>query len=231
MPSAAPRYNLHMAFELFDRGGDLSIRYGNLPHWFQPGVTYFVTVRTDDSVSNELAARWRRQGTQWLLAYGIDPRTINWKIVLGQLPHGAQREFHRKFTAEFENYLDRGYGQCVLRQRPLADIVAESLLRFDGDRYHLGDFIVMPNHVHLLCCLIGKTEIESLCKSWKRFTAARINKAIGKSGRFWQKESFDHLVRSPEHFDHLRRYIADNPRRAKLRDQEFLHYCCPLKPQ
>ena len=30
--------------------------------------------------------------------------------------------------------------------------------------------------------------------------------------RFWREESFDHLVRTAEHFQAFRRYIADNPR-------------------
>jgi type I restriction enzyme R subunit len=109
----------------------------------------------------------------------------------------------------------------------LAAVVAESLHRFNDVRYRLGDYIVMPNHVHLLCCLLDGTAIEAQCKSWKRFTAREINARLGASGRFWQEESFDHLVRSPEQFDHFRAYIADNPSRANLKEGEFLHYRCP----
>ena len=124
-------------------------------------------------------------------------------------------------------YLDRGYGECVCRQPALAKIVATNLAHFDATRYHLGDYVVMPNHVHLLVCLLGATEIEGQCRSWKRFTAGKINRALGRSGRFWQEVSFDHLVRSPEQFDALRAYIADNPKRANLRAGEFLQYVCP----
>jgi type I restriction enzyme R subunit len=102
--------------------------------------------------------------------------------------------------------------------------VAENLHHFDGQRYHLGDFVVMPNHVHLIVCLIGTTDLEAQWYSWKRFTAGRINEILGRRGRFWHEECFDHLVRSPEQFDYFRRYIADNPKAAGLRERESLYW-------
>jgi type I restriction enzyme R subunit len=125
------------------------------------------------------------------------------------------------------DYLDRGYGACALRNQPAAELVAGALRHFDGDRYHLGDFVVMPNHVHLLVCLLGATEIEAQCQSWKKYSAGQINRLLGRSGRFWQEESFDHLVRSPEHFERLERYIAENPAKAGLPEGEYLHWVRP----
>lgn len=69
----------------------------------------------------------------------------------------------------------------------------------------------MPNHVHLLVGLIGSTDILDQWYSWKKFTAGKINKTLQESGRFWQEESFDHLVRSPEQFEAIQQYIAANP--------------------
>ncbi len=182
-------------FELFDPKAEFVVREGNLPHWYQPGVTYFVTFRTEDSVPQDLLRSWHSRRDAWLRQHGINPKLPTWKSALGQFPD-LEREYHLKFTREFMEYLDRGHGACVLRQPALSKIVADSLCRFDGERYLMGDFIVMPNHVHLLACLLGDTEIERQCKSWKRFTAAQINKALRCKGRFWQEESFDHLVRS-----------------------------------
>lgn len=53
----------------------------------------------------------------------------------------------------------------------------------------------------------------------------KINRLLGRKGRFWEKDAFDHLVRSPEEFERRRRYIAENPMAAGLRPGEFLHYC------
>ena len=86
--------------------------------------------------------------------------------------------------------LDKGLGACVMREPEISTIVADSLFHFDSDRYHLGDFVVMPNHVHLIVCLLGDTDIEVQCTSWKRFTAKRINQAVGTSGRFLAGRKF-----------------------------------------
>jgi len=117
-----------------------------------------------------------------------------------------------------------GHGACVLKRPETAQIVADSLMHFDRARYLMGDFVVMPNHVHLLVCLMGGTDLVDQCYSWKKFTATQINRVLGCRGEFWQNESFDHLVRSPEQFDLLRRYVARNPKEAKLREGDYLYY-------
>ena len=118
--------------------------------------------------------------------------------------------------------LDKGLGACVLRRPELSKIVADSLLYFNGDRYHIGDFVVMPNHVHLLVCLLGDTDLLKQCHSWKKFSAGKINKVIGKTGRFWQEKSFDHLVRSPEQFCAIQQYIRKNPSHLQNGDYFFV---------
>lgn len=115
----------------------------------------------------------------------------------------------------------------MLRDPGAAALVADALRHFDGERYALGDFVVMPNHVHLLVGLIGDTEIESQCKSWKSYSAREINLFTGRRGRLWQAESFDHLVRGPEQFERFRRYIAENPAKAGLNPGDYLHWIRP----
>ena len=86
------------------------------------------------------------------------------------------------------------------------------------------DFVVMPNHVHMLVVFPDDDSQLKQCESWKHFTAMKINKKLGRKHRFWQQDAFDHLVRSLEQFDYLRQYIADNPKKAKLRLGEYLVY-------
>jgi putative transposase len=210
-------------FEFFDRREGYRVHEGNLPHWYQPGVTYFVTFRTADSVPQGLLGDWHARRDDWLRRHEIDPSLPTWKSHLAQYCE-LEREFHALFTREFMEYLDRGYGACVLRQSQLAEIVADGLRHFDGQRYHIGDFVIMPNHVHSLVRLLGSTDIEQQCRSWKKFTAGQINHVLQRRGRFWQEESFDHLVRGPEQFKGLQRYIANNPQKAKLRDGQYYHY-------
>ena len=213
-----------MAFEFFDASMDLRITEGKLPHWFQPGVTYFITWRTDDSIPRDVLGLWLRRRDGWLRRHGIDPGQAHWSAKVDALPDRQQHEFHATFSREFLEYLDRGHGACVLKDGELAAIVARSLQHFDGERYTLSDFVVMPNHVHVLACLLGETDIKDQCCSWKKYTATKIHRATGGRGRFWHEESFDHLVRSPEHFERLRRVYCRQPPRGRPRTGEYLHW-------
>ncbi len=209
-------------FELFNPNGDLRISHGTLPHWFQAGATYFVTFRTEDSIPNDVADLWHRKRLDWLHRHGIDPKQPGWTERLEQQAGALLREYHDTFSREYLDSLDKGHGACVLRKRDCADIVAQSLKHFDNDRYHLGDFVVMPNHVHLLVGLLGTTDIEKQCFSWKKFSAGKLNKRLNRTGRFWQEESFDHLVRSADRFERLQIYIANNGPKAGLNPNEYL---------
>ena len=212
-------------FELFDPKSEFDVNYScNLPHWHQVGATYFITFRTDDSIPVSLARSWYRRRDDWLRRHGIDPQTSDWRKALNGLSRDSRQEFHETFSRQFLDYLDQGYGDCQLRKPDLARIVADSLLHFDGARYHMGDFVVMPNHVHLVVCILGDIEPEVHCYSWKKFTVTQINRRLGRKGRFWQEESFDHLIRNPDQFDAIRKYIANNPASAGLRVGEYYHY-------
>lgn len=94
----------------------------------------------------------------------------------------------------------------------------------DAGRYFLSDYVVMPNHVHVLVAFPAEEAMLNQCESWKHYTAQRINKILRRRGRFWQQDAFDHLVRSPEEFERLRQYIADNPVASRLQPGEYLHY-------
>jgi REP-associated tyrosine transposase len=216
-----------MGFELFHPERAVRITAGNLPHWYQPGVTYFITFRTEDSIPTELADVWYRRRADWLAGHGIRASEPGWKREFERLPEPLQDEFHREFSREFMEYLDRGLGECVLQRPELAVEVARALLHFDAKRYEMGDFVVMPNHVHLLVCLTGSTDLEQQCYSWKKYSAREINRRLGRKGRFWQEESFDHLVRSPKQFEAFRTYIAANPTKAGLTAGQYRHYVRP----
>jgi REP element-mobilizing transposase RayT len=212
-----------MSFNLFDPDQDTTVQYGRLPHWYQPGITYFITFRTADSVPKAVMDDWQGRRRAWLRE-----RELPEAATAADLPAAVRREYHRVFSAEFLGYLDHGYGECVLKRPELAKIVLDALLHFDGDRYDVAEAVVMPNHVHALVGLLGATDLQSQCKSWKHYTAVRINRRLSWRGEFWQVESFDHAVRTPEAFGRFRWYIAENPHRAGLREGEYLRYSKPI---
>ena len=71
--------------------------------------------------------------------------------------------------------LDECLGACVLKRPKLSQVVADSLLHFDGQQYVVSDFVVMPNHVHVLAQFREEGQAERRCRAWKHFTALRIN--------------------------------------------------------
>ena len=82
-----------MPFELFNPDGELRVTRGNLPHWYQPGATYFITFRTADSLPNEVADLWYRRRNDWLQRHGINPKTKSWQAALRRLSDRLQNEF------------------------------------------------------------------------------------------------------------------------------------------
>lgn len=208
---------------MFDPAQSCAIFERRLPHWSQAGALSFITWRTWDSLPKTVLERWLTERDEWLGKHGIGPAT-DWSKQLQSLDVAAQNQVREFISDRWNELLDSCFGACVFRQRELSRIVENSLQHFDGDRYELTDFIIMPNHVHLLVAFPDERSMLEQCDSWKHFTATQINRRLCRSGRFWQQDSFDHLVRSVEQFEFLRRYIAENPKRAKLRPGEFVHW-------
>ena len=211
-------------FNYFDPDQEYSVTYGDLPHWEQEGATQFVTFRTSDSIPISLMKQWKREREHWLAIKTKNDSPMPWFEKHKLLSAKQKLQFSRVFRHKHELELDKNHGECLLRQRIYGQIVADALIHFDGQRYHLGDFVVMPNHVHVLVCLFPSVRLREQCYSWKRFTSGKINKLRGCGGKFWQTESFDHLVRDLEKFYVFQKYIRENPIRAGLSKHEFIHY-------
>jgi putative transposase len=213
-----------VVFGVFDRDADIDISARNLPHWFQPGVATFITFRTSDSMPKQVVDAWQCKLCRWLRDHGIEIEGPPPPKDLTKLPSSLRSEYLKYRSQLWHGSLDACHGECVLRNRELAEIVVESLRHFDGDRYHLDCAIVMPNHVHLLVQFNPPTTCCHQCDSWLHFTAHRINRRLGRRGSFWQSESFDHLVRSADQFAYLQRYIARNGIAANLPPSHYLYW-------
>ena len=209
---------------LFDPDAEVFLVERNLPHWSQAGAMAFITWRTHDSMPRQVLEQWFDDRTRLLQSHGINPGTHDWQEKLLRLDRPVARKILDILWNRWHDALDSGYGACVLRQRESAAIVSESLRHFDDSRYVLLDFVVMPNHVHLIASFPGEQAMLQQCESWKHFTATQINRRLGVKGRFWQQEAFDHLIRTEKQFQYLRQYIANNPKKAGLGANESVHY-------
>ncbi|HJW38209.1 MAG TPA: MqnA/MqnD/SBP family protein [Candidatus Udaeobacter sp.] len=197
-------------FHAFDEHGDLRRTTRNLPHWEQEGATYFVTFRLADAVPAQLATQWREELDTWR-KFHPEPWDSATAVV-----------YRRRFLQSREDWLDQGHGSCVLRNSNTAHIVAEALCFFEGQRYHLDAFVLMPNHVHVLVQPLPGFRLSEIVHSWKSYTARKINKALDRSGALWMQESFDRIVRDWDSLVRYRAYIAKNPEKARLRPGEFI---------
>lgn len=102
-------------------------------------------------------------------------------------------------------------GSCVLGRADCAKVVQDALLSFEGSRYHLVAWCIMPNHVHVLAAPLQGHKLSSILHSWKSYTAVEINRLLGRKGALWERESFDHILRSAEHLEWFKEYIEKNP--------------------
>ena len=180
-----------------------------LPHWSQAGRVCFVTFRLADSIPAARAAELRRERQAWCQAHPEPYTPAQW------------REYHTLFSARVEQWLDQCSGSCVLGDPLCAQVVADAMDVFEGRRYRLDQWVIMPNHVHVLVTPSGRFTLEAVLQGWKSFTSHAINRLLGRHGRLWQGESFDHIVRSAAHLERFRQYIRDNPAKAG----RFRHLC------
>jgi len=115
-----------------------------------------------------------------------------------------------------DRYLDQGYGACYLRDVVIAKMVQDSLLKYDGERYNLFSWCIMPNHEHSLMKRFEHTTLEKIMQAHKSYTSHEANELLNRKGSFWMKEYYDREIRNQDHFYNARRYIENNPVKARL---------------
>ena len=170
---------------------------GYLPHWDIPGSTQAITYRLADALPTEVLRR--------LLAEAP------------LRPDGSTDEHAAR--ARMERWLDAGHGSCILARPEIATLVRDAWRHHDGERYRLIAWVIMPNHVHVAIRLLGRTSLTEVVRSWKTWTARRINELLGTHGQVWQEDYWDRLVRDEGHLWSVLRYIERNPVDAGLVDE------------
>jgi hypothetical protein len=178
-------------FTPFDRRQSLKQTWRRLPHWDQPDATYFVTFRLADSLPVEAQAR------------------------LAEL----RRLSGTTAFAETDRYLDCGYGRCLLSNPTHSAAVAGALRHFDGSRYFLGAYAVMPNHVHALVQPLKSASLSRVLHQWKSYSARKLQGtgSVPGAGAVWQDERYDRIVRNEYELRSFHDYILGNPAAARLK--------------
>jgi putative transposase len=171
---------------------------GELPYLYKEGGSYFVTFRLWDAV---VPAEQRQL----------------WQNLQRQLDQPSRRH-NRDAAIELATASEPPLqiGSCLLGRHDVALIVQNALLYFHAVRYQLAAWCVMPNHVHVAYTALKMHTPEDIHHSWKSYTSHEINKLLGRRGTLWERESFDHLIRSIEHYQAYIEYIESNPVAAGL---------------
>ena len=195
------------------RFGEVRVRQrGRLPHWEKDSGLYFITFHLADSLP--------------LLV--LEKITERRRILNAVKQSGAhllpsqQVRVAEYSPARIEEYFDRGAGACPLRDPRIGELMADSLRFWDGKRYRLVAWCVMPNHVHVVCRLLPGQELAVVLRDWKSYSARRANRILGRSGAFWQREYYDRLIRDADEFERAVRYVVSNPERAGLKNWKWV---------
>jgi REP element-mobilizing transposase RayT len=179
---------------------------GYLPHWEQEGGMYFLTFHLGDSLPAEVRERIARRKAILEAARRSGRKLVPMESVL-------ERELSSR---KIEEYLDAGYGECILRRTECAALVAEALRFFEGRRYEFEAWCIMPNHVHAVFRTMEGRGLAEIVKTWKSVTSRRINAVLSRRGRLWQPEYYDHLIRDEAELEAAVEYVRKNPERAGL---------------
>ena len=169
-------------FRPFDPHAETRVYVRSLPHWRQPGATYFVTFRQADSIPEPVLAEWLDLRERWYRAHGLDPQwqtsdPARFATAYQRISEGVRRAFERKQATMLHEELDRCHGSCVLRDMEPQRVLCDSLHYFHGQRLWMDDFVVMPNHVHAILIPFtgfedsGGWELEDLLGSIKKWTS------------------------------------------------------------
>jgi REP element-mobilizing transposase RayT len=161
---------------------------GYLPHFDAPYVTQFVTFMLRD-------------------AFPVT-RRMEWESILKEPEDSKRRQ-------RLEAWLDRGHGECWLRHEPVASLVEETLRAADGRSHRSQAWVVMTNHVHLVVD-VWTIPLSKLLNLWKGASTRAANLVLRRTGRFWEREYFDTLIRDKEHLKRAVKYTENNPVKASL---------------
>ncbi len=166
---------------------------GYLPHFNGDEIPQTVTFRLADSLPLRVIKRWKEE-----------------------LRKNSMESLHSILRKRIECYLDQGCGSCALRNTSVAGMLQDSLLHFDGARYQLSAWVVMPNHVHMLLTPNTAWSLSQIMKDVKSFTSHEANRILRQQGQFWMEDYFDRYVRDKKHFVNAIAYIENNPVKARL---------------
>lgn len=165
----------------------------NLPHLYAKYGLYFITFRLANSLPQN-------------------------KII--ELQHEAKnpaKQDKRTFV-KYDELLDAdNSGAKYLSVKEIAEICSSTLHYYDKKEINLICYTLMPNHVHFVFELLqNKISLSKILQLIKGVSSRKCNIYLNRTGKFWQDESFDRLIRDEKELYMIIRYILLNPVKSGL---------------
>jgi putative transposase len=183
----------------------------NLPHLYLNEGIYFITFRLTDSIPSDNVAEIKATSNS---------------------NEQKDDDKFKRLLKKYDAILDGGtFGKKHLTDPRIAEICKQSLHYPDGKDYKLICYCIMPNHIHVVFELITNSRgISKIMQSIKRISARKSNQILNRTGKFWQDESYDRLVRDDKELYFIIKYVILNPVNAGLAQDwtDWKHtYCRP----
>ena len=108
-------------------------------------------------------------------------------------------------------------GRTVFQISETAEILTSILFRYrDGGAYLLHEFVVMPDHIHLLLTPSSTSSLEKCIQLVKGGSSHQIHKVRKQKMEIWQEGFYDWTIRDANDWQTKAVYIRMNPVRARL---------------
>ena len=202
-------------FQGLDPHRPVKVYTRNLPHWRQTGASYFVTFHLADALPVSKRSELLSMRREWERS-NPPPRM-----------EAAWTEYAKTEFRKVEQWMDAGHGNCWFRQPQYAAELSRAILHFHEQRYDVGCFVIMPNHCHLVMRPFEGCELEVEVGAMKSVVANFVNKHEARQGDLWQQESYDRIIRDPEHLYRVVQYIGANPRQAGMPPDTWNRWMSP----
>jgi putative transposase len=116
-------------------------------------------------------------------------------------------------------------GQSLFQSQGMAELFVKVLFAYrDQKKYLLHEFVLMPNHFHLLITPV--LSLERSLQFIKGGFSYRAKKELGFGGEIWERSFYDRRVRDVDDYFAYRHYILQNPaKRGLVAVAEGYPYC------
>ena len=175
-----------------------------LPHWVAEYGRYAVTLRCRGSLPKEVLESLQQQAAHQRAVTPADE---------------VAREEQRRIFLSLEHYLDQGIGHAPFRNASLALTFSRWLAEYHHNGLRFSEWVVMPNHLHLITQPLRSESCEHFRKTWigfKKRSTRFLNGVAKRGGAFWQRSWFDRWIRDAGELAKWQRYLEQNPVKARL---------------